>query len=89
MLPHSIFLVPGLGVQGGKAEDLAVFFDENGLGAIISSSRGITYNYYFKNKKEEWRTISKEEMTKSISDSAIEAKNQINKVRFNTDSMTI
>jgi orotidine-5'-phosphate decarboxylase len=84
LLPHSIFLVPGLGVQGGKAEDLAVFFDENGLGAIISSSRGITYNYYFNKKEETWRSISKEEMAISISNSAIEAKNQINEVRFNT-----
>src|SRR5699024_2373377 len=38
LLPHSIFLVPGLGVQGGTAKDLAVFFDEKGQGAIISSS---------------------------------------------------
>jgi orotidine-5'-phosphate decarboxylase len=89
LLPHSIFLVPGLGVQGGKAEDLAVFFDKNGLGAVISSSRGITYNYCFNMKDETWRRISKEQMIKSISNSAIEAKNHINEVRFNTNSITI
>lgn len=83
LLPHSIFLVPGLGAQGGKAEDLAVFFDENGLGAVISSSRGITYNYCFSTKDENWRNISREQMIKSISCSAIEAKNHINQVRFN------
>jgi orotidine-5'-phosphate decarboxylase len=43
LLPYSIFLVPGLGFQGGKAEDLKVYFDKNGNGAVISSSRGITY----------------------------------------------
>lgn len=86
LLPHSIFLVPGLGVQGGNAEDLAVFFDEKGLGAVISSSRGITYSYCFNEKDEKWRSVSKEQMSKSIADSAIKAKNQINKVRFNTNT---
>lgn len=89
LLSHSIFLVPGLGVQGGKAEDLTAFFDENGLGAIISSSRGITYNYYFGNKTERWRTITKEEMTRSISNSAIEAKNKINEVRYNSNYISM
>lgn len=83
LLPHSIFLVPGLGVQGGKAKDLAVFFDEKGLGAVISSSRGITYSYCLDKKDENWRSISKEQMCKSIVNSAITAKNQINEVRFN------
>lgn len=41
-LPHTFFLVPGYGAQGGTAEDVAGFFDDRGLGAIISSSRGIT-----------------------------------------------
>jgi orotidine-5'-phosphate decarboxylase len=86
LLPHSIFLVPGLGVQGGKAEDLAVFFDEKGLGAVISSSRGITYSYCFNKEDEKWRSISKEQMSKSIAVSTIKAKNQINEVRLNTNS---
>lgn len=83
LLPHSIFLVPGLGAQGGKAEDLAVFFDEKGLGAMISSSRGITYSYCLNKKDETWRSISKEEMCKSVAAATITAKNQINEVRFN------
>ncbi|MED1107613.1 orotidine-5'-phosphate decarboxylase [Bacillus paramycoides] len=87
LLPHSIFLVPGLGVQGGKAEDLAVFFDEKGLGAVISSSRGITYSYCFNKQDENWRNISKEQMSKSISDATVTAKKQINEVRFNTNSL--
>lgn len=41
VMPHTFFLVPGYGAQGGKAEDLAVCFNEDGLGAIVNSSRGI------------------------------------------------
>lgn len=40
-LPHTFFLVPGYGAQGGGAEDVAPAFDQNGLGAIVNSSRGI------------------------------------------------
>lgn len=40
-LPHTFFLVPGYGAQGGTAEDIAGAFDSNGLGAIVNSSRGI------------------------------------------------
>ncbi len=40
-LPHTFFLVPGYGAQGGGAEDVAPAFDENGLGAVVNSSRGI------------------------------------------------
>jgi len=45
LMPHTFFLVPGYGAQGGKAEDLAVCFDKDGLGAIINSSRGIIAAY--------------------------------------------
>lgn len=44
-LPGILFLVPGYGHQGGTARDVAAAFDANGLGAIINSSRGITYAY--------------------------------------------
>lgn len=40
-LPHTFFLVPGYGAQGGGADDVAPAFDENGLGAVVNSSRGI------------------------------------------------
>ena len=40
-LPHTFFLVPGYGAQGGTADDIAGAFDKNGLGAIVNSSRGI------------------------------------------------
>lgn len=42
-LPHTFFLVPGYGAQGGGAKDVAPAFDENGDGAIINSSRAILY----------------------------------------------
>ncbi len=41
LMPNTFFLVPGYGAQGGAAEDLAVCFDKNKLGAIVNSSRGI------------------------------------------------
>lgn len=44
-LPHTFFLVPGYGAQGGGAKDVAPAFDANGLGAIINSSRGIMCAY--------------------------------------------
>ncbi len=43
--PDCFFLVPGFGAQGGKADDVASCFNSNGEGAIISSSRQITYAY--------------------------------------------
>ncbi|MGN0629978.1 MAG: orotidine-5'-phosphate decarboxylase, partial [Ruminococcus sp.] len=44
-LPHTMFLVPGYGAQGGGAEGLRGAFDENGLGAIVNSSRAIMCAY--------------------------------------------
>jgi len=44
-MPNTIFLVPGLGAQGGTAADVAGAFDENGLGAVINSSRAIIFAY--------------------------------------------
>lgn len=44
-LPHTFFLVPGYGAQGGGAEGVAKGFDENGLGAIVNSSRGVMCAY--------------------------------------------
>ena len=40
-MPHTFFLIPGYGAQGGKAEDLAVAFNAQGEGGIVNSSRGI------------------------------------------------
>ena len=48
-LPHTLFLVPGYGAQGGGAQGVAGAFDENGRGAIVNSSRAIMCAW----KKEE------------------------------------
>ncbi len=45
IMPTTYILVPGYGVQGGKAEDLVHYFNKDGLGAIVSSSRGIIAAY--------------------------------------------
>ena len=44
-LPHTMFLVPGYGAQGGGAEGLKGAFDERGLGAIVNSSRAVMCAY--------------------------------------------
>ncbi len=41
LLPHSWLLLPGVGAQGGKVDDLAAAFDERGLGALVNQSRGV------------------------------------------------
>lgn len=45
LMPHAYILVPGYGAQGGKGEDLVNFFNPDGLGAIVNSSRGIIAAY--------------------------------------------
>lgn len=45
IMPKTYILVPGYGAQGGKAADLAPYFNEDGLGAIVNSSRGIIAAY--------------------------------------------
>ncbi len=44
-MPKAYILVPGYGAQGGKASDLAPYFNDDGLGAIVNSSRGIIAAY--------------------------------------------
>lgn len=44
-LPHTMFLVPGYGAQGGGAKGIAGAFDEKGLGAIVNSSRAVMCAY--------------------------------------------
>jgi orotidine-5'-phosphate decarboxylase len=45
LLPDVVFLVPGFGAQGGTVQDVAPAFREDGLGAIVNSSRGIIFSY--------------------------------------------
>ena len=41
LMPKTYILVPGYGAQGGQAKDLVPYFNKDGLGAIVNSSRGI------------------------------------------------
>lgn len=45
IMKHNYFLVPGFGAQGGSAGDIVSCFHPDGLGAFVSSSRGILYQY--------------------------------------------
>ena len=52
IMPHAYILVPGYGAQGGKGKDLVNFFNKDGLGAIVNSSRGIIAAWKSDNYKE-------------------------------------
>lgn len=56
-MPKTFILVPGYGAQGGKGSDLVHFFREDGLGAIVNSSRGIIAAY----RKEEYASFKEED----------------------------
>ena len=45
IMPHTFFLVPGYGAQGGSGKDIRDFFDKDGKGCIVNSSRGIIAAY--------------------------------------------
>ncbi len=70
LMPHTFFLVPGYGAQGGTAEDLACCFHKNGLGAIVNSSRGIIAAYQNKYKND----FSENDFAKAARAAAIEMK---------------
>lgn len=53
MLPHTFFLVPGYGAQGGGADDAAPAFDKNGLGAVVNASRSILCAWKKQNAPQE------------------------------------
>ena len=56
LMPKTFILVPGYGAQGGKGADLVHFFNEDGLGAIVNSSRGIIAAY----KQEKYASFGAE-----------------------------
>ena len=68
VMPKSFILVPGYGAQGGKGADLVHYFDENGLGAIVNSSRGIIAAY----KQEAYASFGTEHFA-DASRAAVEA----------------
>jgi len=61
IMKQNFFLVPGFGAQGGSVEDILPCFNEDGLGAVVSSSRGIIYKYQevkaYNNTREQYREI--------------------------------
>ena len=46
-LPHSLFLVPGVGAQGGGNEGIKACFNDDGMGAVVNSARGIMYPHLY------------------------------------------
>lgn len=56
LMPHTFILVPGYGAQGATGKDLKGFFDSEGRGAIVNSSRGIIAAW----KKEEYKKYGEE-----------------------------
>ena len=61
-MPKTFILVPGYGAQGGKGKDLVHFFNEDGLGAIVNSSRGIIAAY----KQEKYAKFGAEEFRRGF-----------------------
>ena len=83
LMPHTFFLVPGYGAQGGTADDLAGLFDENGLGALINSSRGIIGAWKHTDEAETIRTELQalNLVATSARQAALAMKNDIARVR--------
>ncbi len=74
IMPKAYILVPGYGAQGGKAEDLVPFFNEDGLGAIINSSRGIIAAY----NNEKYAKFGETNFADASRQAAIDMINDIN-----------
>lgn len=74
IMPRSYFLVPGYGAQGGDAEDILPCFNQDGLGAIVNSSRGILYTHM---SDEERNQCTREEYLRSVTNAVIAMKNEI------------
>ena len=71
-MPHTFFLIPGYGAQGGTADDLKVCFDKNGLGGIVNSSRGIICAY----KQEKYKGMAFDDAARQA---CIDMKNDLNR----------
>lgn len=74
IMPHSFILVPGYGAQGGKGKDLVPFFNEDGLGAIVNSSRGIIAAY----KQEAYAKFGAEHYADAARQAVLDMKADIN-----------
>lgn len=76
LMPRTYFLVPGYGAQGGTAEDLKYCFNEDGLGAVVNSSRGIIAAY----KKEAYAKFGPEHFGEASRQAVIDMIADINSV---------
>ena len=75
-MPHTYFLVPGYGAQGGTAEDLKYCFNEDGLGAIVNSSRGIIAAY----KQEKYAKFGAQHFAEASRQAVLDMTKYINSV---------
>ncbi|MGE5632885.1 MAG: orotidine-5'-phosphate decarboxylase [Caulobacteraceae bacterium] len=76
VMKNNYFLVPGYGAQGGTAEDAAVCFNKDGLGAVVNSSRGIIAAY----KSEPFKgRFSEKEFGSASREAAIKMRDDINR----------
>ncbi len=76
LMPKTYFLVPGYGAQGGTAKDLKPCFNEDGLGAIVNSSRGIIAAY----KQEKYAKFGPEHFAEASRQAVIDMAADINSV---------
>jgi orotidine-5'-phosphate decarboxylase len=76
LMPNTYFLVPGYGAQGGTAEDLKPCFNEDGLGAVINSSRGIIAAY----KQDKYKNFGAENFAEASRQAVIDMVADINRV---------
>lgn len=74
LMPKSYFLVPGYGAQGGGARDILPCFNEDGLGAIVNSSRGILYTHM---TNEERAQCSRQEYLLSVRTATLQMQEDI------------
>ena len=75
--PHTYFLIPGYGAQGGKAEDIAYGFDQNGLGGIVNASRSLMCAY----KSDKWKDkFGENEYAQATRAEAIRMRDELNSV---------
>ncbi len=74
-MPHSYFLIPGYGAQGGKAEDIARGFDKQGLGGIVNASRSLMCAY----KSEMWKDkFTEEQFAEATRAESIRMRDELN-----------
>lgn len=76
-MPHTYFLIPGYGAQGGKPEDIALGFDKNGLGGIVNASRSLMCAYRSDKWKNEFR---EEDFAKATRAEALAMRDTLNEV---------